>query len=99
MKTIFGIFTVLLLFSTNGLASNINLPETVDLEKTIVKTNEKESEQLKLDDCSLTASGTVMMGDGTTLQLTITDEGPCDASLAQIMRKTIAKVREAITQN
>lgn len=49
--------------------------------------------------CSVTSTGTVFIGDGTAVTITITVTGPpCDASLANKMRTAIATARAEITK-
>ena len=99
MNKVFGIFmTLFLVSSVSSFANNVELPETITVKKVVTVKDVNMSQQIAFDGCSVTASGTVTTSDGTVLNLTITVTGPCNASIAQIMRDEIAKIRAEIAQ-
>jgi hypothetical protein len=99
MKFLLQIFTaVLLMTSVSGFANNTGLNETTETEKKVIVKTEKKSEQLAIYECSVTSSGTATTSDGTVVNLTLTVTGPCDSSIAQMMRDEIAKVRAEMAQ-
>lgn len=52
------------------------------------------SEEIPLEEqCSVTTSGTVEVGDSITIEMTITVVGPCDSRMAQKVRDRIAEIR------
>lgn len=99
MRKVYGIFIALFLVSSvSGFANNVELSETISVEKTLAVKNENASQQLLFDECSVTSSGTATTSDGTVVNLTITVTGPCNASIAQKMRDEIRKLRAEISQ-
>jgi hypothetical protein len=86
------IFVVILLFVVSiSFAKNNNSTEATEKkeEKTIVikiKTYNGET-------CSVTSSGIIHSAEYGDIPMTLTVTGPCDASLAQIMRDKIAEIR------
>lgn len=97
MKKIFMV--AFLSISTFGFANNIEHLKTPNADKNqTLKNNIKQSQKVIDDECSVTSSGTATTSDGTVVNLTLTVTGPCDSSIAQIMRDEIAKVRADMAQ-
>ncbi len=91
-----SIFILALLFAFAQTYANTN---SLEGQHSLVETEVKTSDDpLDSYQCSVTASGTATTSEGEIINLTITVVGPCDSSLAGIMRAAIAKARGIIAE-